>query len=50
MFWTVHAPVSEFPWGDRCQRITSGSGGHANYHYRFGYRLERVPGISGLGV
>jgi hypothetical protein len=25
MLWTVPAPGSELPYGDRCQRITSGS-------------------------
>src|SRR5208282_1279572 len=44
MWWTVPAPSDEVPYGDRCDRITSGSHRHASHHDRFGYRQERVPG------
>src|ERR1700731_3840609 len=37
MWWTAPAPDNEFPQSDRCQRITTGSGPHANYNDRFGY-------------
>src|SRR5208282_3138709 len=42
MWWTVPAPSSEVPYGDRCDRITSGSHRHASHHDRFGYRQKRV--------
>src|SRR6266487_180361 len=44
MWWTAPAPNNEVPYGDRCDRITSGSPPHANFDDRLGYRQERVPG------
>jgi len=42
MWWTVPAPSNEVPYGDRCDRITSGSHRHASHHESFGRARARL--------